>query len=164
MRAAAQEHRLMRFGYGALAFLFLLLVYRCERAVTAVIRTQLPSPATTDTEASADGFAYAALAARDSLVATATTAGRDPFQPPRPRVAAAPRSPAANREAPLPEAPRLQAVLFDSTSPLVKLVMGDKVSDWLHTGYIFQGWTVVSIGETTVEVHDKHRTVILRAR
>ncbi len=165
MKQKTHGDRFFWLGCGLVGIVLLILVFRCERAVTSVVSTHSAAEQQALAPASSGGTIYAMVAMKDSLIASAGSVERDPFlvvEAPKPKPAPRKARPAKKRRLPAP--PRLTAILFEEADPMVKITVGSTVSGWLRNGEVYKGWTIVKIEETTVEVHDKHRTVNLSAR
>jgi hypothetical protein len=101
-----------------------------------------------------------AMGGPDSLYASASALGRDPFRAPaapRPERQAALRDPAPKVTGP----PVVRALLYDNVNPTVQIGVGGMTSGWLHTGDNFEGWTVVEINPTSVRVSRDGESVVL---
>ncbi len=106
------------------------------------------------------GSAPAPAGDPDTLLASATVSGRDPFRPPqapRPEGLVSARQPVQR----VTEPPVVRALLYDNVNPTVQIGIGSATSGWLHIGDLFEGWTVVEITATSVRVSRDGESIVL---
>lgn len=88
---------------------------------------------------------------RDTRLSEVAAPERDPFRaPPAPRRAAPVRT--TPKPPPEPTPPEVRLILFDQVRPATQISVDGAVSEILHVGQSFRGWTVESISESQVVV------------
>jgi len=144
--------------FGLLVLGVALLAIRSAQTVESVLAASR-RPAAASIAPAPASMGTGLLATRDSLLAESRRGPRDPFRPPPPP----PRTPERRRPPaePTPVRPEMRALLFDKVEPSVQLRVGAAESGWLHQGDSFQGWTVVAITASSVELHSGKQTVVL---
>ena len=164
MASSLGQGRVFWMACTAVAIFGALLGLRSERAVSSVLAG--PGLGVLSVDARPGRLPDRdQLASKDSLLAAAEPAGRDPFSDPPP-----PRRPARKASPPKPKAivvpkppePHLQALLYDLVDPAVQLRVKGRTSGWLPVGAEHGGWRILDITARSVVVsHSQGDTLTL---
>lgn len=108
------------------------------------------------------GLNIMAIGHRDSMIALAAPARRDPFRektdPPKQRVHV---SRTRREQKPKRQKLELGALLYDNINPTAQVSIDGKRSGWLRQGDVFQGWTVAVITTDTVTLTKGRDRIVL---
>ncbi|MBD3162615.1 MAG: hypothetical protein GF346_09630 [Candidatus Eisenbacteria bacterium] len=160
----SEGRRFTRF-HVALGFVVIAVVVlgiRSENAATEVLTARRQGNVTPDPMLAQSIASAEMMSARDSILASSIPTGRDPFQEGTVRKPRATEPHPVRQAAPAPK-PALRALLYDNIAPMIQLGVGEQISGWLHKGDQFQGWTVVEITSSSVEIGRSGERVVLPA-
>ena len=157
-------NRRMWAGIAFLTIITAMLALRSQQTASDVLsyssESNVPVVAT-----GGDPHGLIGLAQRDSLIASAQAAKKNPFNNPNFIQDFARQVPKQKTKAPArrksPE-PRLLTLLHDDVNPCVQIDIGGDRSGWLHHGDSFQGWCVNEISREGVTVAKRKKTLVLR--
>ena len=160
-----RENHVFWAGFTALLLVGVFLGVRAHSAIQAVLGSWSRPAAAVARVGSVAETTAREEARRDSLVAAAPGATRDPFRP-APAASASPAGPAPRaRAAPVApledDTPVLRALLYDAVRPGVKIRVGSDESPWLYQGDAFSGWTVVEIHPNSAQFSKGPKKVYL---
>lgn len=160
MATKGTQNSTQRFGIVVLSGVGIFLFYHsyCATGTVMEVRSQVVTVTAAPVDARLGDLR--SLEIRDSLLAEALPATRDPFKnaPPPLSGRTTPATATATAYRPVPI---LRALLFDTVNPSVQLSLGERTSEWLHKGDGFRGWTVTEITPTSVELSCQGKRIVL---
>ena len=149
------NRRVFWIALAAVMVLSVLMAVRSAKTASLVL-----SDRETVVAASASGggqYDLEKLAHRDSLLAAAEAAKRDPFRAPVRRVRRTVKAPVVKRIDP----PTLKALIYDHVNPTARLRLGEDNSGWLKVGDTFKGWKVTEITSNSVRIAQGGKNLVL---
>lgn len=169
----ARGGRALLFGYVIVLLMVLVLAFRTEQTIAAVLGGGQP-PRVEAKEETAGARLLGEIQRRYEKLAQALPVLRDPFKDPPASAQARQAAQQAARQADQagspqqaepsgPLFPTVRAIVFDQFNPSVQLTLNNEISGWLHRGDSFHGWSVTQITAQSVRVEKDGASYQLRA-